>query len=80
MTIEDIVLNHLLDIVSHMESREFEINSIQYNGFQRTWSQLTADERREIGRDFAEKVKNHEVDNVEYVSTSSDNHNHYKKI
>ncbi|MCM1508488.1 MAG: single-stranded DNA-binding protein [Ruminococcus flavefaciens] len=80
MTVIDTVLNHLSDIISHMESKEFEINSIQCNGFQETWKQLTPDERREIGRKFAEKVKNHEVDNVKYVSTSSDNHNHYRKI
>lgn len=80
MTIEEAVLNHIIDIVSHMESREFEINSIKYNGFRKTWKQLTPDERREIGTMFAEKVEKHEVDNVEFVSTSSDHHNHYRKI
>lgn len=80
MTIKEVVLNHLLDIVSDMESGEFEINNIQYDGFQKTWVELTPDERREIGKAFAEKVRNNEVDNVEYMSTSSDNHNHYKKV
>lgn len=80
MTIEEAVLNHLLDVVSHMESREFEINNIQYGGFQSTWSNLTKDECCNIGKKFAEKVNNHEVYNVEFVLTSSDHHNHYKKV
>ena len=80
MTIEEVVLNHLLDVISGMKSGEFEINNIQYDGFQRTWEKLTPDGRREIGKAFAEKVRNHEVNNVEYISTSSDNHNHYKIV
>lgn len=80
MTVEEAVLNHILDAVSYMESREFEINDIQCCGFQKTWKRLEPDECQKIGRKFAEKVKNHEVDNVEYISASSDHHNHYRKI
>ena len=79
MDITEIVLNHLLDSVSHMENREFQINEINYSYFQKTWKQLDGNVCREVGKLFKSMVDAGKVSGVVFKETLSDNHNIYIK-
>ena len=82
MNVEDIVLNHLLDIVSVMEDGDFEISKIDYVGFQKTWESICNDNEqtcRNIGKAFKKLVDEGKIPNVTYKETLTNHHNIYLK-